>query len=151
MATTPLPAPTYAEPVERGPDGRWHFNVKWLDWFLHLQQTPGGGGGGGGFMTAPVSPGIVVSPGGVGTLGRTLQAGNPTVTITNGDGIAGNPTITVKSIAVGGIYVTVDPTNPATSLGYGTWTMFGQGRVLVGLDPTNPNFHLPEQTGGSYI
>ena len=40
-------------------------------------------------------------------------------------------------------------TNPATLLGFGTWTAFGSGRVLVGLDGSNTLFDTVEETGGS--
>lgn len=48
---------------------------------------------------------------------------------------------------VGAIFISVSPTNPHTSLGFGTWVHFGQGRVLIGLDPTNANFDTVEETG----
>jgi len=35
-------------------------------------------------------------------------------------------------IKVGGLYLSTSGTDPATSLGYGTWEAFGQGRALVG-------------------
>lgn len=40
-------------------------------------------------------------------------------------------------------------TNPGTLLGFGTWTAFGTGRVLVGLDGGNTAFDTLEETGGS--
>lgn len=52
-------------------------------------------------------------------------------------------------IPVGGVYTAIVSTNPATSLGYGTWSSFGAGRVLVGLDSGNVDFDTPEETGGS--
>jgi len=36
-------------------------------------------------------------------------------------------------IAVGGIYLSIDSTNPASSLGYGTWTAVGNGKLLQGI------------------
>lgn len=36
-------------------------------------------------------------------------------------------------IAVNGIYLSIDSTNPATSLGYGTWTAVGNGKLLQGI------------------
>ena len=33
---------------------------------------------------------------------------------------------------VGYIFITIDPTNPATTLGFGVWVAFAEGRVLVG-------------------
>ena len=40
-------------------------------------------------------------------------------------------------------------TNPATLLGFGTWTAFGAGRVPVGFDAGNALFDTAEETGGS--
>jgi hypothetical protein len=51
---------------------------------------------------------------------------------------------------VGSLYINVsDNTNPATLLGFGTWTAFGAGRVLVGFDSTNALFDTAGKTGGS--
>jgi hypothetical protein len=50
---------------------------------------------------------------------------------------------------VGYVYISVDATNPATALGYGTWAAFGAGRVLVGLDAGDTDFDTVEETGGS--
>lgn len=54
-----------------------------------------------------------------------------------------------SSIPVGGIHITVNGENPATALGYGTWSAFGEGRVLVGVDPLDPDFDTVLETGGS--
>jgi len=40
-------------------------------------------------------------------------------------------------------------TNPATLLGFGTWTAFGAGRVPVGYNASNALFDALEETGGS--
>lgn len=51
---------------------------------------------------------------------------------------------------VGSIYTNATvATNPGTLLGFGTWTAFGAGRVLVGFDSTNVLFDTAEETGGS--
>ena len=51
---------------------------------------------------------------------------------------------------VGSIYTQASvATNPATLLGFGTWTAFGSGRVMVGLDGGNTLFDTVEETGGS--
>lgn len=50
---------------------------------------------------------------------------------------------------VGAIYTAVVSTNPGTLLGFGTWTAFGAGRVLVGYDSGNALFDAAEETGGS--
>jgi hypothetical protein len=51
---------------------------------------------------------------------------------------------------VGSIYVNAAvSTNPATLLGFGTWTAFGAGRVMVGFDSSDALFDTLEETGGS--
>lgn len=50
---------------------------------------------------------------------------------------------------VGAIYSAIVSTNPGTLLGFGTWTAFGAGRVMVGFDSTNILFDTAEETGGS--
>ena len=51
---------------------------------------------------------------------------------------------------VGSIYINAtDNTNPATLLGFGTWSAFGAGRVPVGFDAADPLFDTAEETGGS--
>lgn len=51
---------------------------------------------------------------------------------------------------VGSIYINAtNSTNPATLLGFGTWTAFGAGRVPVGFDSGNSLFDAAEETGGS--
>lgn len=51
---------------------------------------------------------------------------------------------------VGSIYTNAtSSTNPGTLLGFGTWTAFGAGRVMVGLDASNALFDTAEETGGS--
>jgi len=49
---------------------------------------------------------------------------------------------------VGSMYVNfTDDTNPATLLGFGTWTAVA-GRVVVGYDGTQTEFNAAEKTGG---
>jgi hypothetical protein len=51
---------------------------------------------------------------------------------------------------VGSIYINAtSSTNPGTLFGFGTWTAFGAGRVMVGLDAGNALFDTAEETGGS--
>ena len=51
---------------------------------------------------------------------------------------------------VGSIYTNAtSSTNPGTLLGFGTWTAFGAGRVMVGFDSSNSLFDTAEETGGS--
>lgn len=50
---------------------------------------------------------------------------------------------------VGALFIAVVATNPATLLGYGTWSAFGAGRVLIGLDSGDTDFDTIEETGGA--
>ena len=51
---------------------------------------------------------------------------------------------------VGSIYINATvATNPGTLLGFGTWTAFGAGRVMVGFNSANVLFDTAEETGGS--
>jgi len=51
---------------------------------------------------------------------------------------------------VGSIYINAtSSSNPNTLLGFGTWTAFGAGRVMVGLDSADALFDTAEETGGS--
>jgi microcystin-dependent protein len=50
---------------------------------------------------------------------------------------------------VGSIYLSTNSTNPATSLGFGTWAAFGAGRVPVGFDAGQTEFDADEETGGA--
>jgi len=51
---------------------------------------------------------------------------------------------------VGSVYINAGvSTNPATLLGFGTWTAFGAGRVPVGLNASDALFDTLEETGGS--
>jgi hypothetical protein len=51
---------------------------------------------------------------------------------------------------VGTIYTNSSvSTNPATLLGFGTWTAFAAGMVMVGFDSGNALFDTAEETGGS--
>lgn len=110
----------------------------------------------------------------VGRLSNELVAGGVTVETVRGDTAAidvvcadGTVQATVDAIVaahvgtaspmgsptgawpVGSVFIAVVSTNPATLLGYGTWSAFGAGRVLVGLDSGDVNFDTVEETGGA--
>lgn len=58
-------------------------------------------------------------------------------------------TLTFNDIyPVGSIYISVNSKNPSTMFG-GTWTSFGAGRVLVGVDTSQSEFNTVNKTGGS--
>lgn len=50
---------------------------------------------------------------------------------------------------IGSVYISVDSTNPAVTLGIGTWAAFGAGRCLVGVDSSDADFDAAEKTSGS--
>lgn len=50
---------------------------------------------------------------------------------------------------VGCIYTNITGTNPGTELGFGTWTAFGAGRVMVGYNSGDTDFDTAEETGGT--
>lgn len=54
-----------------------------------------------------------------------------------------------NAFPVGAIFISISSTNPGTSLGYGTWTAFGTGQVLVGIDVGQTEFDVAEETGGA--
>lgn len=58
---------------------------------------------------------------------------------------------TAMQIAVGDLHLSTSSTNPATSLGYGTWVAWGTGRVPVGVDTTQTEFNTVEKTGGDKL
>ena len=69
-----------------------------------------------------------------------------------GSGTIGGNTIATLNMLypVGSIYINASvSTNPATLLGFGTWTAFGTGRTMVGIDASQTEFDTAEETGGA--
>lgn len=92
--------------------------------------------------------GTYVMPTTDGTSGQVMS--------TNGDGQVSFTTLTgvtatiANAYPVGSIYMNAtNSTNPATLLGFGTWSSFGAGRVLIGIDSSDTDFDTAEETGGS--
>jgi hypothetical protein len=54
-----------------------------------------------------------------------------------------------EAFPVGAVFIAVVNTDPATLLGYGTWSAFGAGRVLIGRDAGDTDFDTAEETGGA--
>ncbi len=52
-----------------------------------------------------------------------------------------------KIYPIGSIYLSLNATNPATLFG-GTWEQISQGRTLVGVDPSDPDFNIPKKAAG---
>jgi hypothetical protein len=68
------------------------------------------------------------------------DAGKTKVTIAGGAG---------EAFPVGAVFIAVVSTNPGTLLGYGTWSAFGAGKVLIGIDSGDTDFDTVEETGGA--
>jgi hypothetical protein len=119
-------------------------------------------------MTTGVTGTLPVANGGTGTTtstgtGSTVLSDSPTLsgTPTAPTAASGTNTTQIASTAfvqaalqalhpVGSIYINAGvTTNPGTLLGFGTWTAFGAGRVMVGLDGSDALFDALEETGGS--
>jgi len=54
-----------------------------------------------------------------------------------------------QAFPVGSVFISVVSTDPATLLGYGTWSAFAAGKMLVGLDSGDTDFDTVEETGGA--
>jgi len=96
-------------------------------------------------LASPTFTGTPTLP--TGTIAVTQSAGNSTTAIST---TAFVQAAIALLFPVGSVYTNASvSTNPATLLGFGTWTAFGAGRVPVGFDSTNALFDSAEETGGS--
>jgi hypothetical protein len=85
-----------------------------------------------------------------GTTGVTQSAGNNSTALsTTAYTDAAITAVKAALFPVGAIYTAVVSTNPGTLLGFGTWTAFGAGRVMVGFNASNALFDTAEETGGT--
>lgn len=75
------------------------------------------------------------------TLGANLSIAGGIISAAAGEG---GPAFPVDSI-----FLSMSSTNPATSLGYGTWSLISAGRMLVGVDAGDPDFDAAGDTGGA--
>ena len=91
----------------------------------------------------------------------TVTATTGNITTVNATGVTASGTINAATLQVSGtnvldkiypvgsIYINaVNATNPGTLLGFGTWSAFGTGRVLVAIDPSQSEFNTIGETGG---
>ena len=94
----------------------------------------------------------IISPTFSGTpAAPTATAGTNTTQLATTAFVAASATAVLNlAYPVGSIYINAGvTTNPATLLGFGTWTAFGAGRVMVGLNGSDALFDALEETGGS--
>jgi hypothetical protein len=96
-------------------------------------------------LSSPTFTGTPTLP--TGTIATTQSSGNSTTAIAT---TAFVQAAIALLYPVGSVYTNASvSTNPATLLGFGTWTAFGAGRVPVGFDSGNALFDTAEETGGS--
>ena len=96
-------------------------------------------------LTSPTFTGTPTLP--TGTIATTQSNGNSSTAIAT---TAFVQAAIALLYPVGSIYTNASvSTNPGTLLGFGTWTAFGAGRVMVGFDSGNALFDTAEETGGS--
>jgi hypothetical protein len=84
------------------------------------------------------------------TVAATTVTASGNVNTTGGELQINGTNVLEKVYPVGSVYINASvSTNPATLLGFGTWTAFGAGKVMVGLDSTDTDFDSAEETGGA--
>lgn len=98
-------------------------------------------------LTSPVintPTGDVVTPSGTQTLtNKTLSTGSVI------DANVNVVEVLKKAYPIGSVYINAsNATNPASLLGFGTWSAFGAGKVMVGLDAGDTSFDTAGETGG---
>lgn len=98
-------------------------------------------------LTSPVintPTGDVVTPTGTQTLtNKTLSTGSVI------DANVNVVEVLKKAYPIGSVYINAsNATNPASLLGFGTWSAFGAGKVMVGIDSTDTEFDTIGKTGG---
>jgi hypothetical protein len=92
------------------------------------------------FVTAPVTGSVI-----------KVSYQQAVSTSGNADTLDGEHVIGIIDLIypVGSIYISTVGTNPGTLFGIGTWVAFGTGRTLVGIDSTQTEFDVVEETGGA--
>mgnify|MGYP003676734940 CR=1 FL=1 len=80
------------------------------------------------------------------TTAATFSGANVTFAGTISDS---NGNIAQAAYPVGSVFIAVVSTNPSSLLGFGSWSAFGTGRMLIGIDSSDSDFNAVEETGGA--
>lgn len=118
------PAPTWAPvTVTDSLTGEDSFNPVWLKWFIDIASFITANGGGGAIDLTTVN-GIVARIAASTYAARTIQGTAGNISVTNGDGVAGDPTISclrgVKNAIINGNFDIWQRATIQTSTGYGS-------------------------------
>ena len=85
-----------------------------------------------------------------GTTGVTQSTGDNSTKLATTAFVQAAATPISSAYPVGSVYINAsDSTNPATLLGFGTWTALGEGRVLLGAGSGGGGTYSAGATGGS--
>jgi len=84
-----------------------------------------------------------------------IKSGSATVMTTSGANVTfagtvsdANGNLAQTAYPVGAVFIAVVATNPSSLLGFGSWSAFGTGRMLIGVDSGDSDFDAAEETGG---
>ena len=95
-------------------------------------------------LASPTFTGTPTLP--TGTIATTQSLGNSTTAVATTAFVQAAMALLHP---VGSIYTAIININPGTLFGFGTWTAFGAGRMLISLDSGNPLFDTAEEIGGA--
>ena len=89
-----------------------------------------------------------------GSIGPTTDSDVDLGTTTGNVTVGGNLTVTGTGLAesaypVGSIYMNINATDPNTLLGFGSWSRFGEGKMLISQLSSDEDFDTGEETGGA--
>jgi hypothetical protein len=94
--------------------------------------------------------GTAIGANSASTIAATTVTASSHINTTGGEVQINGTNIFEKIYPVGSIYINAtNSTNPGTLLGFGTWIAFGAGKVPVGIDSSDTDFDVAEETGGA--